>query len=268
MSAAQTVQEHLAALRAASGAVFIAHVVKTAFALVLLGGFGLGLANVGRGGDLVAVASFAMQEAPRHAAAAQWTVCAYVLVGPLLTQLVLAALLRQPRPQLAALTRYGRALGLSMLRFAMIGTAGACAFALSTVLAARVRPELEAAAQLAPLGLGAGLIAWLSTVHDVASARLAAAAAPRTFDALQRGARETSAALMATHLLLLLAAAVCYAIGEASSRLLLPSLGFAAAQALAIAAAFINAGWLSVALSRPGPGRPELREAGSTAPTR
>jgi len=265
---AGTVSTHLATLRAASSAVFIAHLFKTAFALALLGSFGLELGHVASGGDLVEVASFALQAAPRHAAAAQWVVLSYVLIGPLLTQFVLAALLRRPRPQRAALGRYGRALALSMLRFAMIGVAGASVFALSTALAARVSPELESAAQLAPLGLGAALVAWLSTVHDVAAARLAAASTPRAFDALQLGARETSIALLATHLLLLLAAALCYGIGEAASRLLLPSVGFAAAQALAIAAAFINAGWLSVALSRPGLGRPALHEAGSTAPTR
>lgn len=265
---AGTVSAHLATLRAASSAVFIAHLFKTAFALALLGSFGLELGRVAGGGDLVEVASFTLREAPRHAAAAQWAVLGYVLVGPLLTQFVLAALLRRPRSQLAALQRYGRALALSMLRFIMIGTAGASALALSTALAARVSPELETAAQLTPLGLGAALIAWLATVHDVAAARLAAASTPRAFDALQLGVRETSVKQIAAHLLLLLAAVSCYAVGEAASRLLLPAVGFAAAQALAIAAAFINAYWLSVALSRPGLGRPALHEAGSTAPTR
>lgn len=241
---------HLTALRAASGAVFVAHLFKTVFALALLGSFGLGLAAVASGGDLTDVARFALQEAPRQAAAAQWTLCAYVLVGPLLTQFVLAALLRRTRPQVAARWRYGQALGLSIVRLGGMLTAAACAFVLASALAQRVWPELETAVRLLSLGLGAGLIAWLSTAHDVAAARLAAAATPRLLDALQHGARQTRAKRVATHLSFSLAGALCYALGEAASRLLWPPAGFAAAQALAIAAAFVNAGWLSVLLAQ------------------
>jgi hypothetical protein len=247
---AGAVSQHWAALRAASSAVFIAHLIKTAFAVALLGMFGLDLTGVASRGDLVEVASFALQEAPRRAAAVQWTVCAYLLVGPLLTQFVLAALLRRPRPQLAAMWRYGLALGLSMLRFSVLGVAGAGVFALSTALAQRVPAELETAARLVPIALGAALIPWLSTMHDVAAARLAVASTPRALDALQHGARETSAKLIATHVLLLLAATVCYALGETASRLLWPSPGFAIAQALALTATFVNAAWLSVALAQ------------------
>lgn len=271
--AARTAKDHAAALRAASGAVFVAHLSKTSFALVVLGGLGLALANVARDGDLVGVASVVMQEAPRHAAAAQWAVCAYLLVGPLLTQFVLAALLGRARPQRAALRRYGRALGVSLLRFSALGMTVAGALSPSFALAQLAPPELETAVRLAPLGLSALLLAWLSTVHDVAAARLAMAEEPRFVDALARGVRGASPKLVATHLLFVLAAALCYAAGEAASRNLGPSLGLALSQALALAAAFVSAGWLSVVLdqhqlNRPGPGRPALRAAGNTAPTR
>jgi len=260
--AARTLKAHAAALRAASSAVFAVHLFKTFFALVVLGGLGLELANVARHGDLVEVASVAMQKAPRHAAAAQWAACAYSLVGPLLMQFVLGALLRRAQPQLAALRRYGRALGISMLRFGAFGVAAAGAFALSFALAKLVPPELETAVRLTPLGLGVLLLAWLSTVHDVAAARLAIAEAPRVFDALAHGVRGASAKLIATHLLFVLAEALCYVAGEAASRNLWPSLGLALSQALALAAAFVSAGWLSILLDQTH----QLVQTGSNGP--
>jgi hypothetical protein len=250
MSAARTVQEHAAALRAASMAVFVAHVLKTGFALAVLGGFGLELANVARDGDLIAVASFAMQAAAGHAAAAQWAVCGYLLVGPLLAQFVLAALLRREQPRRAALSRYGRALGLSVLHFSAFSAAIASGFALAFALAELARPELETAARLAPLGLCVLLVAWLSTVHDVAAARLALAGAPRLGHALAHGVRGATPALIATHLTFVLGATLCYAAGEAASRTLWPTLGLALSQALALVSAFIRAGWMSVAIAQ------------------
>jgi hypothetical protein len=244
------VKEHAAALRAASGAVFIAHLFKTAFAFAVLGGFGIALANVARDGDLIAVASFAMQAAPAQGAAAQWAVCAYVLVGPLLAQFVLAALLGRGQPRRAALARYWRALGLSVLRFSALGSTVAVGFALAFALAERAPAELETAARLAPLGLCASLLAWLSTVHDVAAARLALAEAPRVRHALAHGVHGATPTVVATHLLFVLATTLCYAAGEAASRMLMPALGLGFSQALALVAAFISAGWMSVAIAQ------------------
>lgn len=236
-------------LRAASRAVLFAHTAKTLFALALLGGFGRDLAGVASAGDWVEIARFVMQDGRRYAAAAQWAVCAYVLVGPLLTQYVLAALARRERPLRSAVRRYRAALGLAVLRIAALGSAGALAVSLAQALAARVPPELEVVARAVPVALGCALLAWLATAHDVAAAQLATDEPPSAKRALAAGAH-ASAGLVAIHVAFILAIALTYGAGEAASRYAWPALGFALAQACALGAAFVNAAWLRSALAR------------------
>lgn len=246
----RTVKAHLAALHGARRAVLIAHTIKTIFALLVLGDFWLELVGVANGGDLIDVVRHFLQEGLRHVEAASWAVCAYLVAGPALTQYVLAALARRERPAAAALRRYGRALGLSALRLATFGMTAAFAFAFAHQLAMRVPPELETTARLIPIALGSGLLLWLSTVHDAAAAQLAADETPRAWRSLVRGARVSTPALVANHVAFMAGAALAYATGEAASRTLVPSLGFMLSQAFALAAAFVNAAWLALALAR------------------
>jgi hypothetical protein len=246
----RTVNAQLAALHRARRAVLIAHTVKTLFALLVLGDFWLELVGVASGGDLVGVVRHFLQRGPWHVEAASWALCAYLVAGPALTQYVLASLAQREQPAAAALRRYGRALGLSALRLAGFGIAAAFAFAFAQQLAMRVPPELEPTARLIPIALGAGILLWLSTVHDAAAAQLATDGTPRVWRALGRGMRVSTPMLVAIHLAFMVGAPLAYAAGEVASRTLVPSLGFMLSQAFALSAAFVNAAWLSVAMTR------------------
>lgn len=239
----------LNSLRKASPTILALHVIKTVFALVLLGRFGLEVARAGQSGDLLHVLTVAARHAPQGAALALWALCAYALLGPLLVQLALAALLQRHDGYLAAGHRYARALVLSLGRFAALACLGAGAFALSTALAMHVAPWLETTMRLAPLALATLATAWLATAHDLAAASLATSSAPRLRAALAAGLRAAVPRAVALQVALGAVALAFFAVGELiarSSTTLLPAL--LATQACAVAATFTRASWLSAAL--------------------
>jgi hypothetical protein len=240
------VSAHVRAVRAAASAILVAHAFKTAFALALLGGLGLELARAANSGAFIELVRTAIMEAPRHVAAAQWAALGYVVIGPLLTQYVLAALLGRPRARAAALARYPRALGLNLACWTGGVLTALALWLLSVELAAAVDPAFETPARLVPLALAAGCALVLSTVHDMALAELAVSDAPRALRALRQAARALTLKLLVAHVAFMLGAACFYLAGEAASRALGPLAGLAAAQACALGASFARAGWLSV----------------------
>jgi hypothetical protein len=242
----RTVSAHLRALRAAASAILVAHALKTAFALVLLGNFGLELARAANSGAFIELVRTAFVHAPRHAAAAQWAALGYVVIGPLLTQYVLAALLGRPRGRAASLARYPRALGLNLACWTGGCLTALALWLLSVELAVAVDPAFETPARLLPLALAAGCALVLSTVHDMAMAELAVSDAPHALRALRQAARALTVELIVTHVAFMLGAASLYLAGEAASRALGPLAGLAAAQACALGATLARAGWLSV----------------------
>jgi hypothetical protein len=245
----RAVKAQLQALRSASNAILAVHVIKTLFALLVLGRFGLSLAHTAEGGDLIRVLSHAIEDAWSQAAPAQWTICAYALLGPLLTQLVLAALLTRQHAYLAAGSRYGRALLLSAARIAALGAAGMGGFAASVELASRVGPQLELAVRITALTLSAVLAAWLITVHDLASAQLARDERPSLRNALTSGVRASSPLATLVQVGFGTAALLAFVLGDAAGRRLgWPAAALAVTQIAALATTFIHAWWLKIAL--------------------
>ena len=248
---AGALNEHWKALRAASQMILAVYVCKTAFSFLLLGGFGLAVARAAQRADLVHVVTTMITSAPQQFAAAQWTVVAYGLLGPLLTLLVLAALLDRPAGALAAGTRYPQALVISITRFAVLGFLVGWTFTFSNLLATSVQPALETAARVAPLVIGALAALWLETAHDLALASLASDDTPSIRTAFSRGVRGASVTALAVHGAFGLLALLLFAAGEAASRSMpWPIAALVVTQACALAATFAHAGWLSSALAR------------------
>lgn len=239
----------LKALRLASNTILAVHLIKTLFACLLLGRPGLELARIAQTGDLLRVVGSAFDAAPSQLATTLWTLCAYALLGPLLSQLVLARLAGRAHVHLAAGGRYGLALALGLSRLIALAALGAGAFALSTALAAWVPPAYESAARIAPLALAGLGAAWLITAHDLAVTTLAADEPARLRSAVTTGAQLSSLGSMILQCGFGGAALLAYALGETAARNLPGSIAaLAATQLAALATTFIHAWWLKVAL--------------------
>lgn len=238
----------LASLKGAARAIAVVHAIKTVFALFAIGELGLGLLRLAAAGDLIAQAAHAVKMAPRQAVLAQWAVCGYALLAPLLMQWLLAALIGDGRhPTLGG---YLRALTLSVLRYSALLTVGACSFWSASGLTTTSWQPLEGTATTATLCAGVLAMGWLSTVHDVAQAALARSRGRGLWRAAREGLRATSWDVVAAHAGLSLLGLALFVLGDLSARALpWPAAGLIVTQALALGTTLTSATWLARALA-------------------
>jgi hypothetical protein len=240
-------------VRPALPAIGLAHLIKTAFAFALLGPLGSALAAAAElstaQSDAAEVLVLVWRALQGWTAGAQWLGLLYLLLAPLLTQLVLAALaragwLRAERRWGRA--RFARALGLTLLHALALAALLVLGYRAAAALPALVPPSaaLEDSVLAGCLVLCALGALWLGTALDLAHARVALEH-PQSA-ALRAGLRATSLRACAFHLACIAAAlGVTLASDLLARGLPWPALAIALQQTLALASTLVRARWLA-----------------------
>ncbi len=244
----------------ASNAIVLAYATRTAFALALLGPFGLQLAS-----ELDALSSdqggssatrffeLAIATLPAQLEPAIGSVAFYALLAPLLSQLVLEALLR-PAPVRALLQRtrprYSRALLASVVRWLLLALCVLVAIPGSALLASLSPLALAEAARLTCVAIACFAALWIGTTHDLCAAALARGPVALR-SALLRAVQASNAHASLRNIAFGLGSLAVVILSDATARALAaPLLALGTQQAFGLANAFLRAQWLAVAAER------------------